>query len=149
MVLYASTYYYEVIRKGVRMGGWEDMYHLSEYLPPLLGIILTILTAFGLAQLIRILHGRVCDYRLKRFIDTRLSREQSKAEVRLGVLELGELVGIHEDENFVVLPLRDISLVAEHNGLRREELVEVYTRALVDTMDERRRARAGHKDQKR
>lgn len=142
VVAYAVTYYWKVVYIGVDRGGWEDMYHVVGLLPPIVAIALAVLMAFGIAQVIRIAYRRLYDYRLKRFARLRLADDLTEVEVRLSVLELGELIGRYEDEDFVVLPLKDISIVAERYGIRREELVEVYTRALVDTMDAQRAARA-------
>lgn len=144
VVAYAFAYLFEVVCVGADGGGWEDMYRVLDLCPPAVAIILVILAAFCLAQLIRGLHARICDYRLSRFVRKRLTQDLSEAEVRLGVLEFGELVGANEDEDFVVLPLKTISLVARRYAIRREELVEVYTRALIDAMDERQARTTGH-----
>ena len=138
VVIYSVLYLIEVIHIGAERGGWEDLYHLTRLAPPVLTIALVDLLAFGLAELIRISHRHVCDARRRRFMRTTIGEGMSEVEVRIGMLEYGELVGRHEDENFVVLPLKTISLVASRYTLRREELAEIYTRALIDTMDERR-----------
>ena len=133
--VYALVYLIEV---GSERGGWDDMYQVADLLPHAVTFTLITLLAFGLAQVIRIVHGRICDMRMARLVERHLAGELTEVDVRLSVLELGELVGRHEDEDFVVLPLKSLSIMAERYSLRREELVEIYARALVDTMDQRR-----------
>jgi hypothetical protein len=140
VAVYALVYLVEVVRVGRERGGWDDMYHATALFPPLVDFVLVVALALGIAQLVRISYRRICDVRMERFQRAHLADDLTETEVRLGIFELGELVGHREDESFVVLPLRGISTVAKKYSLRREELVEVYTRALIDTMDERRRA---------
>ena len=140
VVIYAVVYLVEVVHVGSERGGWEDMYQVGTLLPPAAALALVTALAFGIAQLIRLAYGRVSDYRAARFERNQLKGDLTEVEVRLAVLELGEMNGRLEDENFVVLPLKGLSAVAERYSIRREELVEVYARALIDTMDGRRRA---------
>jgi hypothetical protein len=144
VVIYAVVYLVEVVHVGSERGGWEDMYQVGTLLPPAAALALVTALAFGIAQLIRLAYGRVSDYRAARFERNQLKGDLTGVEVRLAVLELGEMNGRLEDENFVVLPLKGLSAVAERYSIRREKVVEVYARALIDTMDERRRAATTH-----
>ena len=138
--IYGLIYLWQVALIGETNGGWEDLYHVLEYLPfPVaLAVPAYALIVLGLALLIQWLYNRLTRRRLERMNSRLWPEDVDPAEINIEIFGLGRYMGKHADVKFVELPLDLLGWIADRYGLETESLIRPYIRGFMDSMKERK-----------
>ena len=136
--IYEVIYALQVVVIGKENGGWEDMYHLAEFIPFSITAVLITLLALGTTLLIRLLYNRLTRKRHDRLLSRLWPKDVSPVEINVEIFGLGRYMGRHADTKFIELPLDLITMIAEQYGLKTEDLMKPYIRGFLDSLRDRR-----------
>ena len=136
-LVYEAVYLYEVVIVGEANGGWEDMYHMAEYVPIGVSVLVITVMALGISALIRLLYNRLARYRARRLEAGLWPPDTDPVEINIELFGLGRYMGKHADTDFIELPLDLIRLIAARYGLKTEALVRPYIRGFLDSQKEK------------
>lgn len=134
--IYAIAYIYEVIIIGEEAGGWKDMYYFTK-VPPIIPFCSMMATAFVVAVLIGFIYNKLSAIRVKRMIDRLWDEGVDDVEVKVEVFGLGRFMGKKEHKSYATLPLDIIFLIADKYHIGREDLIRVYIKGMLDSIDEK------------
>lgn len=136
-LIYMLVYAVEVAVIGKENGGWEDLYHIMEYMPlPLAALGICLLT-FGISMLIRKLYNRLARTRNERMEARLWPKDVNPAAINIEIFGLGRYMGKHADTEFIELPLSLISMIADRYDLKTEQLTKIYIRGFLDSLKDR------------
>lgn len=134
---YAAVYGWQVFIVGEKNGGWDDMYHLGEYVPALVSLLGVILLTVGISLLIRLLYNRLTLYRRQRLAVRLWPKDVSPVKINVEVFGLGRFAGKHGDPESMEIPLDLINLISVQCGLKSEQLIRIYVRGYLDSLKDR------------
>ncbi len=137
-LLYEVIYFYEAVVVGEANGGWEDMYHMTEYLPAAVSAVIVTLLALSVSLLTRRLYNGLTALRLKKAEAGLWPEDADKVEINIELFGLGRYMGKHADANYVELPLDLIRMISDKYGLSAEALMKPYIRGFLDGIEESR-----------
>ena len=137
VVLYVIVYFIEVVVIGEANGGWEDLYHVLDYVPIHFAVAGVILIGFGLSFIIRIINNKLVIMHRRRRLAKLWPENVSPAEIKMEMLGLGRFMGRHSDAEFVELYLDIIIDIADHYNLKTEDLIRPYIKGFVDSYNEK------------
>ena len=136
--LYEVIYALQVVVIGWENGGWEDMYHLGEFLPFGVSAALITLLVLGISLLIRRLYNGLTRKRREKLLSRLWPKDVSPVEINIEIFGLGRYMGKHADPKFIELPLDLITMIAEQYDLKTEDLMKPYIRGFLDSLRDRR-----------
>ncbi len=134
--VYAMLYLVNVVLIGQENGGWEDIYYLSTYTPVTLSVPLMFFLALIVAFLIRIGHNKLTMFRRKRML-TGWSDEMTAVEIKIEIYGLGRYEGKHGHSTNIPIPLDIFILLSKKYSLPMNDLIRVYSKAVVSGLMER------------
>ena len=137
-MIYMAVYTVEV-SIGKDHGGWEDLYHVMDFMPLWLGWLAAVALTLCISLLIRWLYNKVADLRLERMKAGIWPTGVNPVEINIEVFGLGRYMGKHADTEFVELPLMLIHRLAERYSLKTEDLIRPYIKGFLDSLKERER----------
>lgn len=114
-VVYACLYIVMVAVLGEENGGWRDIYHLLTTVPMWVSIPVMCALAFGISELLRLLHNRITrarKIRSAKYIVERISGK-SHEEVLADAGKLGEYFQGRRDNKEIVIPRELLTLYAQ------------------------------------
>lgn len=136
-LLYEAIYFCEVVVIGKANGGWEDMYHMTEYLPAAVSALIVTGLALGISLLIRRLYNGLTTLRLKKTEAGLWPEDADPVEINIEMFGLGRYMGKHADVKYIELPLDLIRMIADKYGLSAETLIKPYMRGVLDGIEEK------------
>ena len=136
-LIYAVVYIYEVLIVGEENGGWEDMYHMTEYVPAAVSLVGIIMLALGLSLLIRWLYNKMTLLRMQRLGARLWPEDVDPLEINIEMFGLGRYMGRHADKQYVELPLDLIQMIADRYGMDTEKLIKPYIRGFLDSLKDK------------
>ena len=135
--LYVMVYSFEVAIVGEENGGWEDIYHVMDYMPVAVAAVGVPLVAFGISLLI-MLFNNIRVKRLRRKLMSSLwPKGVSPAIINVEVFGLGRYMGKHSDIEFVELYMDIINDIATYYDIKAEDLVRPYIKGYLDSFNEK------------
>ena len=137
-VLYMCVYAWQVAFVGKENGGWEDMYHILDYIPVLPAMLLFFLITFCTSLLIRWVSDKLTLKRRRRLMGGLWPKSIHPVEIKIEIFGYGRYMGKHADTHFVELPLELIRMIAEMYGLKTEELIRPYLRGFFDSVKDKK-----------
>ena len=132
--IYALVYIYEVIIIGEKAGGWKDIYYFTT-INPIIPFCIMMYIAFLIAVLIAFAYNKISAIRVKRMTDRLWGDEVSEVEVKVEVFGLGRFMGSKENKSYATLPLDIIFLIADRYKIKREDLIRVYIKGMLDSIE--------------
>ena len=136
--IYEVIYALQVVVIGKENGGWEDMYHLAEFIPFEVAVLLLTLLALGISLLIRRLYNGLTGKRHERLLSRLWPKDVNPVEINIEIFGLGRYMGRHADTKFIELPLDLITMIAGQYNLKTEDLMKPYIRGFLDSLRDRR-----------
>lgn len=138
--VYMAVYVIEVLVVGEESGGWPDIYHTQEYLPPVLTIAVMLLLAFGVSIAVALLSNNFTKKRVEkmfRFWD----KDLDPVEVRIEAYGLGRMAARHSDENGVQIPYDILKNLADRYHMDPEDLMRPFVKGLMTGLGDRGEAK--------
>ena len=147
--VYAAVYIVMVAILGEENGGWRDIYNLLKYVPIWVAIPVMFSLAFGIAELLRLLHNRVTGARKLRSAEYIIDRiaDKTHEEVLSDAEKMGEYFQGKRDNKEIVIPREWLSLYAQKFG--EGDINELCRRFLDGAMKEIEDYKAKKKLQKK
>jgi len=136
-VMYTAVYFIEVIAVGEQNGGWEDLYHVKEFVPLPVAAVAIPAVSFGIAMLIRFINNRRVRRHREQLMSKLIPEGVSTADVKIEMFGLGRYMGKHSDPEYVELYLGVLNMIARQYELKPEELVSPYVRGFFDSFNEK------------
>jgi hypothetical protein len=133
--IYALVYVYEVIIVGEEAGGWKDMYYFANN--PVFSFCSMMVVTFAVAVLIAFIYNKISVIRAKKIVDNLWDDGVSDVEIKIEVFGLGRFMGKEDNKSYATLPLDLIFIIADKYHIDREDLIRVYVRGMLDSIDEK------------
>lgn len=116
--VYACIYIVMVAILGEEHGGWRDIYKLITYVPIWVALPVMFALAFGIAELLRLLHNNVTRSRKIRSAKSIVARiaEKTHDEVLEDAEKMGEYFQGKRDNKEIVIPRELLHLYAQNFG---------------------------------
>lgn len=135
--IYACVYIYEVVIKGTKNGGWDDIYYFNTYVPAYVSLIVMMIITFSVSLIIRTIYNKIALYRRKKLIDNLWDDSVSAVDIKIEFFGLGRYMGRKEYRTYATIPLDIIYIVAEKYHIKKEELANVFMKGMLDKIDEK------------
>lgn len=135
--IYAFVYIYEVVIKGTKNGGWDDIYYFNTYVPACVSLIVMMIITFSVSLIIRTIYNKIALYRRKKLIDNLWDDSVSAVDIKIEFFGLGRYMGRKEYRTYATIPLDIIYIVAEKYHIKKEELANVFMKGMLDKIDEK------------
>lgn len=132
--IYALVYIYKVILVGVDAGGWEDIYYFTKYTIAPVSFVAMMTIAFLVSLGIRALYNKLSNYRIKKLSDNLWNENVSEVEIKIEVFGLGRYMGKRENKSYAILPLDIIAIISDKYHIKKQDLIAVYTKGLIDSI---------------
>lgn len=131
VAVYALVYTWQVVVVGFDRGGWNDFYHLTDYVPIYVSAPSMLALALGISVGILKISNRLLTLRRKRL--TALWTDGVRpVQVKIEMFGLGRYTGENGDESEIPIPMDIIAMLAERYGIETEALLQIYTRGVLD-----------------
>ena len=134
--VYIVVYYIEVVLIGEANGGWADIYHICENLPPLLAVPLVLLFGFCVSTLIALLSNRLTRKRKAEMFQY-WKEDTDPVEVLIEAYGLGRMTGLSGEKNSIQIPFDILEQLAEKYRLNPDDLVRPFVTGLRNGLKER------------
>ncbi len=131
VVIYAAVYFWQVVIIGFPNGGWNDFYHLTDYMPIYVSAPLMFLLALGISAGILKISGLLYASRRKK-LTALWTDDVDPVEVKIELFGLGRFAGESGEESDISIPLDIINMLAERYHLKASELIQPYARGVLD-----------------
>ena len=132
--VYALIYIYKVIIVGAENGGWEDIYCFTIYAPAALSFAIMMAFTFLIALFVRALYNKLSKYRINKLCCNLWNENVSEVEIKIEIFGLCRYIGKRENKSYATLPLDIISIISDKYHIKKEDLIAVYTKGLVDSV---------------
>ena len=134
--IYIIVYYIEVVVIGESNGGWQDVYHIIEYISPAIAIPVLLLLSFGVSTFIALLSNYLTKKRKKKmYLFWR--EELDPIEVRIEAYGLGRMAGQYSEKNNIEIPFDILVYLAERYHLKTEDLMKPFVKGLLTELKDR------------
>ena len=128
---YGGLYYYNVILAG----NWDDHYHLNEFVPFFVSILILFVLVYLIGWGIRLLYNRLLARRdkvLKRIWD---DDGLDPVTIRIEIYSLGVHAGLYEEKDSVSIPFDILEEVSDKFGIKLAELSKAYMKGALDGLE--------------
>ncbi len=128
---YGGLYYYNVILTG----NWDDHYHLNEYVPFFVSILILFVLVYLIGWGIRTLYNRLLARRdkvLKRIWD---DDGLDPVTIRIEIYSLGVHAGLYEEKDSISIPFDILEEVSDKFGIKLAELSKAYMKGALDGLE--------------
>ena len=140
IIVYEAVYGYEVLLIGEENGGWPDLYHVAENFSIPFSIAVLTLTAFLVAAVIRWGYNKYTETREKSMEADLWPLDVEPVEIKTELFGLGRYYGLNTDIKYAELPMDIINLISVRYGIKKEELIQPYSKGFFDGLDDGRRS---------
>ncbi len=123
--LYLVVYIIEVLFIGEANGGWRDLYHVQEYVSPVIIIPLLLLFGFVISCLV----AWSSNYFVKKHKEKMFlcwNKDVDPTEAKIEAYGLGSMMSKIKDENNIVIPLDILGYLSEKAHLNTDDLIKSY-----------------------
>ena len=135
-LVYAAVYYTEVVIMGPEEGGWPDLYSITKYVSPLVGMIGMVALGLAVTFGIRLLFNKAAERRhreLQRLWDDTLT----PVDIRIETYGLGRFNGLHSDIRDITMPVDIFRDLAEKYSLSVGDLMKAYSKGVENGLEEK------------
>ena len=133
--IYEIIYYIEVVLIGEANGGWKDIYHVQEHLPPFVAIISLMLLGLGTSYLIAIISNYLTKKRESKMFQY-WKNEIDPIEAKIEAYGLGNAMSRIKDENNIMIPIDILDYLSKKSNINIDELIESYVTGLISCQKE-------------
>lgn len=137
IVLYALVYFWQVVVIGFENGGWNDFYHLTDFVPAYVSAPLMLLLALGISVGILKISVYLHAKRTKK-ITALWTDDVDPIEVRIELFGLGRFAGETGDESDIHIPMDFINMLAKRYNLKAGDLIRTYAKGVLDGFMEKK-----------
>ncbi len=134
--IYLTVYVIEVAVIGESNGGWPDIYHVQEFLPPVLAVPTALLLAFCVSTVIAALSNRLTKKRTEK-IYLLWRGDMDPVEVRIEAYGIGRMAGRYGDRNGIQIPYDILTHLAERYHLETEDLMKPFVTGVLMGLKEK------------
>ena len=134
--IYAGIYMLFVEMVGREYGGWQDLYHLVEWLPVSFSAPVMCAFALGVGLLIRYAYNRLSIYRRGKMIRSFVENTDA-VEVEKEARDLGRHYGLYDDRNDMTIPVDILQELSKKYGVQVQFLYRSYVRGMDEGLKER------------
>lgn len=132
--VYALIYIYKVIIVGADNGGWEDIYYFTVNAPAAVSFVIMMTLTFLVALFVRSLYNKLSKHRINKFCCNLWDENVNEVEIKIEIFGLGRYMGKRENKSYATLPLDIISIISDKYHIKKEDLIAVYTKGLIDSV---------------
>ena len=136
IAIYACVYTWEVGIVGPENGGWNDLYHVMDFVPFYFSGPALIALSVGLSLGIRRISNLLLEVRRRKLM-AEWKEDLLPVEVKVEVYGLGRHAGRREEESDISIPMDILTLLAQCYGMQKGELLKVYARGVLDAVEEK------------
>ena len=128
--IYSIVYLIEVMVIGEANGGWPDIYHIAENIPPVLAVPLSLLVAFCVSTVIALQSNYLTKKRKKKMYML-WNEDLDPVEVRIEAYGLGMMESQYGEKNNFQIPYDILTSLAEMYHLDTEDLMKPFVKGLM------------------
>ena len=131
LYIYEIVYYIEVVLIGEANGGWKDIYHVQEYLPPIIAIFALMLLGLGISCLIAVISNYLTkkrEYKMFRYWN---KKDIDPIEAKIEAYGLGNMMSSIKDENNIIIPMDILDYLSKKSKINTDELIKSYVTGLI------------------
>ena len=143
--VYVVIYTIEVVVVGEANGGWHDIYHITEYISPILAIPFLLLLAFGTGTAIALASNFLTKKRHNKMYML-WHEDLDPIEVRIEAYGFGRMVGRYSEKNNIQIPYDILMNLAQMYHLETEDLIKPFFKGLLIELKERNNEENGLTD---
>lgn len=136
--LYAAIYMGSVVMVGEEHGGWQDLYHLTDQLPPSFAASAMCAFALGVALLIGFLYNSLSVQRRKHMMSS-WTNSADPDEIEKEAHDLGRHYGLYDDRNDMTIPVDILKELAQRYEIDVKILYQEYVNGMDEGLAERKR----------
>ena len=122
---YIVIYFIEVVIIGEENGGWPDIYHITDYLNPLIAVPLLLLFGFGISALVAATSNMISKRREAKLF-CYWDKDADPVDVLIEAYALGIMTGKNSVDADIRIPIDVLSLLAKRYGLNVEDLIKPF-----------------------
>lgn len=134
--IYAIVYFIQVVIIGEANGGWPDIYHLQEHMPPMIAIPLMMLFALIVSWIVAIISNQLTKKREKKMF-LHWDSDIDSIEAKIEAYGLGNMMSQVRDENSIIIPLDILKHLAKKSHINTEDLINPYIGGLMNSQKEK------------
>jgi len=128
---YGGLYYYNVILAG----NWDDHYHLNEYVPFFVSILILFVLVYLIGWGIRFLYNRLLARRDKVLKQIWDDDGLDPVTIRIEIYSLGVHAGLYEEKDSISIPFDILEEVSDKFGIKLAELSKAYMKGALDGLE--------------
>ena len=133
LYIYEVIYYIEVALIGEANGGWKDIYHVQEHLPPIVAILSLMLLGLGTSYLIAVVSNYLTKKRESKMFNYWNKKDIDPIEAKIEAYGLGNAMGNIKDENNIMIPIDILNYLSKKSNTNEEELIKSYITGFICT----------------
>ena len=133
--LYLVIYIIEVLFIGEANGGWRDLYHIQEYVSPVVIIPLLLLLGFVVSYLVAVSSNYLVKKRKEKMF-LYWEKEVDPIEAKIEAYGLGNMMSKTKDENNILIPLDILEYLAQKSHLNTDDLIKSYMIGFLNEKNE-------------
>ena len=143
--LYAAIYMTSVVMVGEEYGGWQDLYHLTDQLPPSFAASAMCAFALSVALLIGFLYNSLSVDRRKKMMSSWADNADPK-QIEEEAHDLGRHYGLYDDRNDMTIPVDILEELSQRYGVDVKTLHRAYVKGMGQGLTERKERLRHHSD---
>lgn len=124
--IYEIVYYIEVVLIGEANGGWKDIYHVQEHLPPIIAILLLMLLGLVTSFLIAAISNYLTKKREYKMFHYWEQKDIDPIEAKIEAFGLGNAMSMIKDENNIMIPIDILDYLSKKSNINKDELIKSY-----------------------
>ena len=136
VTFYALVYIWQVAVIGFPNGGWNDFYHMTDFVPIYVSVPFMFMLAFGISIGILKISRVLLALRRKK-LTALWTDDVDPIEVKIELFGLGRFAGENGEESDIPIPLDIINMLAERYHLKTSDLIQAYARGALDGFAEK------------
>lgn len=134
---YMIVYYINVVVIGEENGGWKDIYHIAEYWPAWVSVIIMFSIGFLIAWILLWGQNRLTDISIGR-LTSMWTDDLEDADLLVEAFGLGRYMGKHCDKTSLTAPLDIFYMMHDRYGISVEALSKAFSKGALDSIEERK-----------
>jgi len=135
--LYAAIYMTSVVMVGEEYGGWQDLYHLTDQLPPSFAASAMCAFALAVALVIGLLYNSLSVQRRKKMMSSWEDSADPK-EIEEEAHDLGWHYGLYDDRNDMTIPVDILRELSQRYNVEVKVLYQAYVDGMSRGLAERK-----------
>ena len=132
--IYMIIYFIEVIIIGKSNGGWPDLYHILEYVSPVLALPLLLLFGTAISWLVACVSNYLTKKREERMF-FQWKDDIDPVEAKIEAYGLGNMMSKIKDENSMEIPLNILNYLAKKSHINTDDLIKAYLTGVLNARE--------------